>query len=147
MFFLSTLDSCCKQTFKSFLWLFIIAATLSGVRVVTILQSYDELETYREKINYVIHHRSIFLTAYKIKTFTRNQLTRLIRTSPSINGSLVDWFESRIMYHVEHGELESVKDLPLIERITLRSLDGTSAISKLTRKLLTAITCRLPLMS
>lgn len=144
MFLLNRLHTSYQRPLKWFLWLFLAATALGGMHIIDVLQSYNEMETYRERINHVIRHKTILLNTYKLRKFTQKQLCLLMRTSPTVNGSLAGWFEERIMNHIEHGELSTINDLPFFERIVLKSLDGTSAISQFTRKILTAITSRMP---
>ncbi len=113
---------------------FILPLGVMGGRTYYIYQKSGSFARYHDSINYIIQHKSTFVALYTIKPYIE-KISILFsgkQTKKTTAEKLADWVEARIMYAIMHHEkIESVSDLPCLERSVIKALDGSSYLNKL----------------
>lgn len=117
---------------KLLFMIMLITALVMGVRTYSLYQQFQRYESYQDALNFAIQHKPTFVFLYEVRLFTE-KVSAHIWTPPvkSRADQLADWIEARIMHHLKNKEnLNSVKNLPWLERSVIKSLDGSSCINK-----------------
>ena len=134
--------------------LILLPIVVIGARTYYLYNKIQTFETYKEATNFLIQHKTTFLWLYKTRDLRANITNffysksaeiadEIVKTTkkkrkkqgpkkPPISDRLADWLEARVMDHLaNNAKIESFQDLPRLERAAIRTLDGTSYLSKL----------------
>lgn len=113
-----------------------------GARTYYLCSKLYESQSCKEAINLIIQNKQTFLFLHKY-----NQLQEKIKSyfyeapKKSYYEALSDWVEARIMDHIEaHDDVQSVDDLPCLERSAIKSLDMGSYCGDLYQRIMCYIT-------
>lgn len=122
-------------SYKKIIFILLVLPLLFFIgRTYYIYQKSLSIPRYHDAINYVIKHKPTFVALYKIKPYQEKLSAFFYGPGPKKTTAekLADWVEARIMYAIIHHEkIESVSDLPYLERSVIKALDGSSYINKL----------------
>lgn len=120
------------------------------LRTYYLYQTFQAMPTYRESIDFMLQHKTTFLILYKLKPWQEKindyfyppKLTRKGKpVKKPVSERLANWLEARIMHHIERNDnIRTFQDLPRLERMVLRSLDGSSYASKMSQQTLYYLT-------
>lgn len=128
---------------KIILIFFILPLMLILGRTYYIYHTFMHIANYNDATNYLIQHKTTFITLYTMKPWHEKLCSCLYTSIPKKTTAekLADWVEARIMHAIINNEkIQSVKDLPCLERSVIRALDGSSYINSLYQKALYYVT-------
>lgn len=108
-----------------------------------VYRTFLSIPRYDDATNYLIQHKNTFIALYSLKPYSEKISALCYRPASKKTRveKLADWVEARIMYAIMNNDnIQSVKDLPCLERSVIRALDGSSYINSLYQSALYYVT-------
>ena len=133
----SSKKSCCKKTLWSVFALGLLGLLLSLCSHGLAFYRYTQLPTCREKIDFMIKNKILFLSIMKTQACIRS-IASHITTLQKRNKQAYfgEWLERRFIMHLENDQIQTVQDLPWADRSIIRILDSSQKLSKYVQRLI-----------